>query len=95
MYVKRILVDEKGAGTGNAALSAYLDQAFAREGVDCVWLIVRNGNERAQAVYRKLGFRLFTPVADEAARYDSVAEAPLEKCFRMRKLGPGLRRGDD
>jgi ribosomal protein S18 acetylase RimI-like enzyme len=85
IYVKRILIDEKERRTGQAALSAYLDEAFAREGVDCVWLIVRNGNDRAEAVYRKLGFDRFTPGVEEAARYDAVAEAPMAKCFRMRR----------
>ena len=95
VYVKRILVDAKGRGTGQAALAAFLRDAFARPGVDAVWLIVRNGNDRARAVYSKLGFELFLPLPEEAARYDGVAEAPPEKCFRMRKLGPGLRRSDD
>ena len=88
LYVKRILVDAKEQGTGRAALAAFLSEAFARPGVDAVWLIVRNGNERARAVYEKLGFEPFMPSAEEAARYDAVAEAPPEKCFRMRKIGP-------
>jgi ribosomal protein S18 acetylase RimI-like enzyme len=84
IYVKRILVDEKERGTGKAALAAYLDDAFARSGVDAVWLIVRNGNDRARAVYESLGFQAFAPDAGQAQRYDSVAEAPQDKCFRMR-----------
>lgn len=84
IYVKRILVAEKERGTGCAALAAFLELAFAREGVGGVWLIVRNDNVRAQAVYRSLGFGRFEPEAEEARRYDSIAEAPMEKCFRMR-----------
>ena len=61
VYVKRILVDVKGRGTGRAGLAAYLDDAFARPGVDSVWLIVRNGNDRARAVYEALGFERFVP----------------------------------
>jgi len=83
VYVKRILVDAKERGTGSAALSAFLDDAFAR-GTDAVWLIVRNGNHRAQAVYSRLGFAPFEPGVEEAALYDRVNEAPPDKCFRMR-----------
>jgi len=56
--------------------------------VDAVWLIVRNGNERARAVYSKLGFAPFEPAPEVAALYDRVNEAPAEQCFRMR-LGRG------
>ena len=84
IYVKRILVAEKNAGTGTTALATFLDDAFARPGVDIVWLNVRNGNARAQAVYESLGFRVFDPAGEERARYDAVAEAPVEKAFRMR-----------
>jgi len=89
VYVKRVLVDRKEQGTGTVALRSYLDIAFARPGVDRVWLIVRNHNARAQAVYEKLGFVRVDDASEEARRYDAVAEAPPEKCFRMRKLGPG------
>lgn len=85
IYVKRVLVKDKEQGTGKAALAAFLENAFARPGVDGVWLIVRNGNDRARAVYEKLGFERFEPGPAEAASYDAVAEAPAEKCFRMRK----------
>ena len=95
IYVKRILVADKERGTGQAALAAYLADAFARPGCDAVWLIVRNDNARAQAVYAKLGFERFEPAPDLAARFDAVNEAPAQECFRMRRLGPGLRRGDD
>ena len=84
LYVKRILVGEKERGTGKAALSAFLDDAFSRSGVDSVWLIVHHGNDRARAVYESLGFEPMEPDAEEAGRYDAVAEAPQDKCFRMR-----------
>ena len=84
IYVKRILVADKERGTGKAALAAFLDDACARPGVPFVWLMVREENLRAQAVYRALGFERFEPAAEEARRYDAVAEAPMEKCFRMR-----------
>ena len=84
IYVKRILVDVKERGTGTAALSAFLGDAFGRRGADAVWLIVRRGNERARAVYAKLGFEPFQPTGEEAALYDRVNEAPPDQCFRMR-----------
>ena len=87
--MKRVLVDRKERGTGTAALRSYLEIVFARPGVDRVWLIVRNHNARAQAVYEKLGFVRMDDAGEEARRCDAVAEAPPEKCFRMRKLGPG------
>ena len=85
IYVKRLLVDQKERGTGKAALATYLRDAFARPGVESVWLIVRNGNDRARAVYDSLGFEAFAPDPEEAARYDAVSEAPADKCYRMRK----------
>ena len=84
IYVKRILVEAKDRGTGRAALAAFLELAFARAGVGSVWLIVRSDNARAQAVYRSLGFERFEPDGEEARRYDAIAEAPMERCFRMR-----------
>lgn len=87
IYVKRILVEEKNAGTGRAALAAFIDDASARPGVDGIWLIVRNGNARARKVYESLGFARFDPGEEERARFDAVAEAPEDRCFRMRRSG--------
>jgi RimJ/RimL family protein N-acetyltransferase len=90
-YVKRILVGDKERGTGTAALRAYLVNAFSREGVACVWLIVRDENARAQAVYRKLGFERFDPTPVEEGRYDATGEPAMAGAFRMRlakALGP-------
>jgi len=83
IYIKRILVADKERGTGKAAISQFLEKAFGRDDVPFVWLIVRNENARAQAVYRQLGFEPFEPGAAEAPRFDLVAEAPLDQCFRM------------
>jgi len=88
LYIKRILVGEKDRGLGQAALGAYLALARREYGSCAAWLIVRNENARAQAVYRKHGFAPFHPLAEEAARYDAVAEAPAQRCFRM-ILAPG------
>jgi ribosomal protein S18 acetylase RimI-like enzyme len=90
VYVKRILVKDKDRGTGRAALASFLEQAFAR-GTDHVWLIVRDTNARAQAVYSSLGFARFDPPDRE--RYDSAAEAPPRSCFRMRALAAPAKAG--
>ena len=88
LYIKRLLVGDKERGTGKRALTQFLARAFARPDVDFVWLIVRNENARAQAVYRKLGFEPFEPADDEAIRFDAVAEAPRDQCYRMRLARP-------
>ena len=90
-YVKRILVGDKERGTGTAALRAYLVNAFGLEGVACVWLIVRDRNARAQAVYRKLGFERFDPTPEEASRYDASGEPAMAGAFRMRLANASLR----
>ena len=84
LYIKRILVGDKGRGTGQAGLAAFIRDARERHGEPLIWLIVRSGNVRAESVYGKLGFVRFEPAPDEARRFDAVAEAPPERCFRMR-----------
>jgi ribosomal protein S18 acetylase RimI-like enzyme len=83
VYVKRVLIGEKDRGLGHAALGAFLERTHLEYGPCDVWLNVRNENARAQAVYRKHGFEPFHPRAEDAARYDAVAEAPADLCFRM------------
>jgi diamine N-acetyltransferase len=83
-HVKRLLVEEKNRGIGREALGQFGAHVFGLEGVSCVWLNVRDFNARAQKVYSKLGYVRFDPGAEEAARYDAVAEAPSEGAFRMR-----------
>ena len=89
IYIKRILVGDKGRGIGRGALSRFLENMLAREDVEFVWLIVRNENAGAQALYRKLGFRRFEPRTEESLRLDAVAEAPHRQCFRMVVRKPG------
>ena len=84
IYVKRIVVADKGRGTGGAALAAFIGDAFARPGAACVWLMVRADNAGAQRLYARLGLRRFDPPSPERDRYDAVAEAPLGGAFRMR-----------
>jgi diamine N-acetyltransferase len=92
VYVKRILVAEKERGTGSAALARFLDHACARADAGFVWLMVRDRNERAQAVYRKLGFTRYDPPADEAARWDAAVDPAGEGVFRMRLEASAWRR---
>jgi RimJ/RimL family protein N-acetyltransferase len=82
IYVKRILVDGKGRGTGTEALRLFLDRAFAQPATGFVWLLVREGNVRAQSVYRKLGFVRLELDPEEARRFDPLADAP-NRSFRM------------
>lgn len=84
IYVKRILVREKDRGTGKAALAAFLESAFARAGVDFVWLTVRDTNLRAQAVYRGLGFERYDPSPQEAERWNALVDPAGNGVFRMR-----------
>ena len=84
VYVKRILVDVKERGTGKRALQAYVDEVRNRPGARFVWLIVRDSNLRAQAVYLGLGFSRYEPTQDEARRLTSFTEAPVSQSFRMR-----------
>jgi ribosomal protein S18 acetylase RimI-like enzyme len=89
-YVKRIVVADKGRGTGQAALARFLDAAFEVEGVDFVWLLVRDWNERAQAVYRKLGFSRYEPSVSVAGALARAGDVPLENSFRMRIEAAGI-----
>jgi RimJ/RimL family protein N-acetyltransferase len=83
LYVKRILVAEKDRGTGTLALAKFLDHAFDELHAKLAWLIVFESNARGQAVYRRLGFHRFDPVADLARRFNESAEAPPAGAFRM------------
>jgi len=83
IYVKRLLVADKEKGTGQAALSMFLDRACARPGVEFVWLQVWKWNVRAQAVYTKLGFTLLEVPPEEEARWTRV-DPSYEGVLRMR-----------
>ena len=89
IYVKRILVAEKERGTGAAALASFLDDALARTGVDFVWLLVRARNERAQAVYRKLGFSRHEPAPEVAAHWDATVDPAGDEYERARERQRG------
>lgn len=90
LYVKRLLVADKEKGTGKAALAAFLDDAFARPGVDFVWLQVFDWNARAQSVYTGLGFTRFEVPADDDARWQRV-DPGREGIWRMGIAASGWR----
>ncbi len=91
LYLKRILVAEKERSTGKAALALFLDDAFGRAGAELVWLMVREANLRAQAVYDGLGFRRFDPTAGEVRGWDGT-DAAGAGVFRMRVDASAWRR---
>ena len=82
-YLKRILVETKEGGIGTEALRRFIADLRTR-GADMVWLIVFDWNERAQRVYRKLGFEHIDPRGNEKARFDRGGEPPAEGAFRMK-----------
>jgi ribosomal protein S18 acetylase RimI-like enzyme len=84
LYVKRILVSLKNHGTGRAALALFLERHLDRAAGEFAWLNVRLGNDRAEHVYRSLGFERWTPTEEERPRFDAAAEAPSVGAFRMR-----------
>ena len=84
IYVKRILVGDKERGVGKAAMRVFLEDAFARPGVDFVWLNVRHVNLRAQAVYSGLGFARYEPSEELAERWNALVDPPGPDVFRMR-----------
>ena len=83
-YLKRILVADRERGTGRAAIGLFLEAVFARPGMEFVWLCVRAEHDRAQHVYRQLGFRVFEPTREEAARLALRGDVPGDDVFRMR-----------
>ena len=82
-YLKRILVETKQKGTGTEALRLFIADARKRK-AEAIWLIVFEWNERAQHVYRKLGFEHIDPRGNEKARLDRGGEPPADGAFRMR-----------
>jgi ribosomal protein S18 acetylase RimI-like enzyme len=84
IYVKRVLVTDKERGTGQAAMRAYLDEAFSRPGTDFVWLNVRDWNARAQACYRKAGMEPWEPEAAELWRIAHGISESMGGVTRMR-----------
>ena len=83
IYLKRILVAEKGDGTGRAAMRRFIERAFGEVDAGFVWLNVRTENLRAQQLYASLGFRRVPPP-------DGAFENP-QRAFSMRLDRAGWR----
>ena len=56
VWIQRVAVTSKSRGIGRAVLSVYLANAMSRFGADTATLDVMPTNERAQRVYRAIGF---------------------------------------
>ncbi|HUF53391.1 MAG TPA: N-acetyltransferase [Dehalococcoidia bacterium] len=56
IWLQRLAVIDKSRGVGRSVLAAYLTDAMPRLGADSAILDVMRVNERAQAMYRSLGF---------------------------------------
>jgi ribosomal protein S18 acetylase RimI-like enzyme len=84
IYLKRILVADKGLGTGTAVMRSWLEKVFARADVRFVWLNVFNVNDGAQVLYGRLGFARWDPSEEECRLCDEAAEPPAPTAIRMR-----------
>lgn len=84
IYIKRVLVDSKERGTGQAAVTAFIAQAFARPGTDFVWLNVRDPNARAQAAYRKAGMQRWDTTPEELFLIANGVSETVADVHRMR-----------
>ena len=56
LLLKRIVITQAGKGYGRSTLEQVLQKAFLEFEAHRVWLDVVDGNERAQSLYRRLGF---------------------------------------
>lgn len=57
VLLKRIIVQAKGNGHGRAALKEVCQYVFRTLKVNRLWLDVRAFNDRAESLYRSVGFR--------------------------------------
>lgn len=58
LHLKRIVVDEPGAGLGSALLNGVLEKLFGETDVNRIDLDVFLGNDRARRAYEKAGFEV-------------------------------------
>lgn len=54
--LRRIVIGDRGKGTGRAALRLVLQEAFSALGAHRVWLDVKPDNARARRAYAAMGF---------------------------------------
>jgi len=88
VHVKRIAIVDKGRGFGREALSRFAGHAFSELGASHLWLSVYRENERAQRMYRGLGF-----VAEELTPEQRAALLAVVGEFSDRSLVMRLERG--
>ncbi len=78
VLLKRVAVEAPGRGLGRPFLAAVIDHAFARPETYRLWLTVGPRNERAQHVYRSLGFVPEGRLRQTHARPDGTREDALQ-----------------
>lgn len=54
--IKRLVINEKNKGYGKIVLKKLLENYFEKENSERIWLDVRIDNERAQHLYKSVGF---------------------------------------
>jgi diamine N-acetyltransferase len=84
IYLKRFVVREKERGVGRAAMRAFLADIHSHAEITFTWLLVREWNARAQAVYGHMGYERYEPSGEEADALAAYAEGPSPQSFRMR-----------
>lgn len=74
LELRRIVISEKGRGYGKKALEGIKKLAFELNDYNRLWLDVRLHNERAQYVYRSVGF-VEEGILREAVMVDGIYES--------------------
>jgi diamine N-acetyltransferase len=88
VYVKRIVVAQKGGGLGRKALGQFAGHAFGELSAPYVWLAVYPENVRGQHCYRAVGFRPFAWGPQEQARHNLAAGNDAESRALLMVLEP-------
>jgi diamine N-acetyltransferase len=91
-YLKRIVVGEKGAGLGRAALRRFAAHTFEELRAPYLWLAVYPHNVRGQRCYRAVGFRPFALDPEQAARHRRAAGSGREAGTLLYSLDPEAAR---
>ena len=71
ILLKRIVVQAKGKGYGRAALEKIMAHVFKTLNANRLWLDVRAFNERAEALYKSVGFE-YEGTQRKASRLDDT-----------------------
>jgi GNAT superfamily N-acetyltransferase len=91
VYVKRIAVTEKSRGFGREALARFALRAFGELHASHLWLSVRDRNERAQRVYRDLGFERIEVTPGEREKLSALVGG-FSATSAIMRLEPGRLR---